>query len=104
MHGVFLRRPCTADPEEASLWDLQVRVADDPKDQEAALRELVRLVPDEASHSIDLAALLVGQGRQKEARALLEPLAAEGPPSLQRDCSLPACPQLLSPQSMRQGD
>src|SRR5207237_1110360 len=44
-------------------------------------RELVRRHPSEARHEIALAAILVGEGKQTEARKLLTPLAEKGPPA-----------------------
>jgi len=68
-------------PDEAELWELSVLAADSAKDKEAAQRELVRRFPDEERHVLKLGAILVGAGRQEEARALLEPLTTKGAPA-----------------------
>jgi tetratricopeptide (TPR) repeat protein len=73
-----LRRAVAYRPEEAGLWELLVNSAADAAEREGALRELARRLPDEPRRVLDLAAFLVGRGRQKEARELLEPLTRGG--------------------------
>src|SRR5262249_49331160 len=68
-------------PEDVPLRELAVKAAADPRDEEAALRELVRRFPEGARYGLELGALLVGQGRQKEARDILAPLTKEGAPA-----------------------
>jgi tetratricopeptide (TPR) repeat protein len=76
-----LKRALYYRPDDKDLLELAVQVAPTPKDEEAAQRELVRRHPGEARHEIALAAILVGQGKQTEARKLLTPLAEKGPPA-----------------------
>jgi tetratricopeptide (TPR) repeat protein len=73
-----LRRALFYHPEDATLGELRVKACADPREQEEAQRELVRRFPDEPRYALELGAFLVGEGRQKEARAILEPLAEEG--------------------------
>ena len=68
-------------PDDTELCELSVLAAETSKEKEAAQRELVRRHPDEVRHAIKLGAILVGAGRQEEARAVLEPLAKKGPAS-----------------------
>lgn len=65
-------------PEDTELWELSVLAAVTPKDKETVQRELVRRFPDEARHVLKLGSILVSAGRQKEARAVLEPLTRKG--------------------------
>jgi transglutaminase-like putative cysteine protease len=74
-----LKRVLHYHPDDVTLQELRVKCAADPEDEEAALRELASRFPDDCRYSIELAALLVGLGRQREAREILEPLAREGP-------------------------
>src|SRR5260370_23283118 len=46
--------------------------------EEAAQRELVRLFPDDPRHGLALGTILVQNGKQDLARAVLEPLAEKG--------------------------
>jgi tetratricopeptide (TPR) repeat protein len=76
-----LARALYYQPEDTALRELAVKAAAGPRDEEEALRELVRRFPDGARYALELGALLVGQGRQKEAREVLTPLTQQGPPS-----------------------
>jgi tetratricopeptide (TPR) repeat protein len=69
-------------PDDSELWELSVVAAATAKEKEAMQRELVRRFPDETRHVLKLAAILVGDGRQEEARKVLEPLTQKGPPSV----------------------
>jgi tetratricopeptide (TPR) repeat protein len=73
-----LKRALHYRPDDLELLELAVKVAPTPKDEEAAQRELVRRHPGEA-RQIALAAILVGEGKQTEARKILSPLAEQGP-------------------------
>ena len=66
-------------PDDLDLWKHAVKLAKTPADEEEAQRELVRRFPDEPKYVIDLAAILIGRGKQEEARKLLEPLSRVGP-------------------------
>jgi transglutaminase-like putative cysteine protease/tetratricopeptide (TPR) repeat protein len=68
-------------PDVAELWELSVVAAPTAKEKEALQREVVRRFPDDPRHTVKLASILVGEGRQTEARALLEPLTQKGSPS-----------------------
>jgi tetratricopeptide (TPR) repeat protein len=78
-----LQRALYYHPDDPVLGELRVKVAAGPGEEEGALRDLVRQFPDEGRYAIDLGALLVGQGRQKEAREVLERWTREGAPSVQ---------------------
>jgi tetratricopeptide (TPR) repeat protein len=74
-----LARACFYRPDDAELWELSVVAAEPAKEKEAMQRELVRRFPDEPRHAIKLGSILVSDGRQSEARAVLEPLTQKGP-------------------------
>jgi tetratricopeptide (TPR) repeat protein len=78
-----LQRALYYHPDDTTLCELRVKVAAGRGEEEGALRDLVRQFPDEPRYAIDLAALLVGQGRQKEARKILEPLTQADSPTVQ---------------------
>jgi tetratricopeptide (TPR) repeat protein len=65
-------------PDEASLWELTVKSAATPKEEEEAQRELVRRFPGEPRHALALGSTLVAYGKQEEARKVLEPLTRKG--------------------------
>jgi tetratricopeptide (TPR) repeat protein len=65
-------------PDVAALWELSVRAAATPKEEEELQRELVRRFPDDTSHALQLGSILVGQGKQEQARAVLEPISRTG--------------------------
>jgi tetratricopeptide (TPR) repeat protein len=65
-------------PNDTELWQLSVLAAETAPDKESIQRELVRRFPDEPRHAIKLASILVGEGKQKEARDILEPLTVQG--------------------------
>jgi tetratricopeptide (TPR) repeat protein len=69
-----LRTACAYHPDDAELWKLRVDCADGPTEEETAQRELVRRFPDDPEHALALGRILVGQGKQREARAVLTPL------------------------------
>jgi tetratricopeptide (TPR) repeat protein len=73
-----LKRACFYSPDEPALWELAVKVAATKDEEEAAQKELVKRFPDETKYSIALGAVMVGEGKVKEARALLEPLTKNG--------------------------
>lgn len=68
-------------PDDTELWELSVAAADKPREKEAIQRELVRRFPEETRHVLKLGSILVSDGRQEEARAVLEPLTKQGPPT-----------------------
>jgi tetratricopeptide (TPR) repeat protein len=65
-------------PNDSELWELSVVAAESAKKKEVMQRELVQRFPDEQRHAIKLGEILVSDGRQQEARAVLEPLAKKG--------------------------
>jgi tetratricopeptide (TPR) repeat protein len=77
-----LRRAVFYRPEQVGLWELLAQSTSDAAEREALQREMVRRFPEDGRRALELAALLVGQGRQTEARCLLQPLAAKGPAAL----------------------
>jgi tetratricopeptide (TPR) repeat protein len=74
-----LKRALYYHPDDLDLLELAVKAAPTPKDEEAAQRELVRRHPGTPRQEIALAAILVGEGKQTEARKILAPLAEKGP-------------------------
>jgi tetratricopeptide (TPR) repeat protein len=69
-------------PEDIGLLELASGLAATLAEREHALRELVRLAPDKPQHALDLADFLVGQGKQEEARPLLQKLAGHAEASV----------------------
>lgn len=65
-------------PDDAALGELAVQAAGNDADEEAAQRELVRRFPGDTSYALTLGSILVRLSKQKEARALLEPLTKKG--------------------------
>jgi tetratricopeptide (TPR) repeat protein len=78
-----LQRAVFYHPDDAALWELRVHSAADDREREEAQRELVRRFPDETRYALDLGAFLVGQGKQKEARTILERVTEDGTPAQQ---------------------
>jgi tetratricopeptide (TPR) repeat protein len=76
-----LRQAVYYHPDDAGLWELRVKAAADPAEREEAHRELVRRFPDDTRNVLELGAFLVGEGKQKEARALLEGVTQDGTPA-----------------------
>jgi transglutaminase-like putative cysteine protease/tetratricopeptide (TPR) repeat protein len=75
-----LERAVRYTPDEDALWALRVDAAD-TEDQEAqARRDLIARKPGEMRHILGLASLLVSQGKQEEARKLLDEVIAKGRP------------------------
>ena len=62
-------------PDEAGLWELTVKAADGPEEEEAAYREMLRRFPGELRYATALGAVLINRGRYDAARAVLEPVA-----------------------------
>jgi tetratricopeptide (TPR) repeat protein/transglutaminase-like putative cysteine protease len=73
-----LRRALAYCPEDAGLWEVLADCAADGPEREEVLRERSRRFP-EGRHVLELAAYLVGRGKHKETRELLEPLTKKGP-------------------------
>src|SRR5206468_2630445 len=65
----------------AALWELSVKSAANPDEEEAAHRELVKRFPDEPKYALALGGLLVQRNRQDQARELLGPLGEQGTPA-----------------------
>jgi tetratricopeptide (TPR) repeat protein len=65
-------------PNDTELCELTVLAAKTSKEKEAAQRELVKRHPQDVRHAIKLGAILIGAGRQEEARSILEPLTQKG--------------------------
>jgi tetratricopeptide (TPR) repeat protein len=73
-----LERACYYTPDEPALWELRVTAAAGTAEEEAAQRELVKRYPSAVKHALDLGAILVSNGKQEEARTLLEGLTTRG--------------------------
>ncbi len=72
--SAVLRRACHYHPKDSALWELTVKTATSPEEEEAAYREMVRRFPDDPAYAVALGAVLVERGRAAEARKVLEPL------------------------------
>jgi tetratricopeptide (TPR) repeat protein len=68
-------------PDDVALLELSVQAAADRAQAEKALRELVERRPDDPTHAITLAAMLIDRGKQALAVPLLEALAKSAPPA-----------------------
>ena len=73
-----LDRALAYNSDDGTLWELAVKAAADQATEEKAQRELCRLFPDDARHGLALGTILVLNGKQEQAREVLEPLAAKG--------------------------
>jgi tetratricopeptide (TPR) repeat protein/transglutaminase-like putative cysteine protease len=73
-----LRRTRTYLPDDEKLLDLMVKFAEGSAAEEEAQRELIKRQPDKLEHQLALGTVLVSHGKQKEARAVLEPLTKKG--------------------------
>jgi tetratricopeptide (TPR) repeat protein len=69
--------------DDAELWELSVKAAAGPEEEEKAYRELIRRTPEEPRHAVALGANLVGRDQHDEARLLLQPLTQTAPPVFQ---------------------
>jgi tetratricopeptide (TPR) repeat protein len=76
-----LKRAVYYQPDDATLWELRVKASADPAEKEEAHRELVRRFPEETRNALELGAFLVGEGKQKEARTILERVTEDGTPA-----------------------
>src|SRR5262249_60144346 len=62
-------------PDDANLWELTVKVADNLEEEEATYREMIRLFPEEEKYPVLLGATLVDRGEHAKAREVLEGVA-----------------------------
>jgi tetratricopeptide (TPR) repeat protein len=69
--------------DDIELWELSVKAAAGPEQEEKAYRELIRRAPEEPRYVVALAANLIGRDQHDEARLLLAPLSKTAPPSFQ---------------------
>src|SRR5262249_25021221 len=69
--------------DDAELWELSVKAAAGPEEEEKAYRELMRRFPDEPRHIVALAASLIGRDPHDEARLRLGPLTKAAAPAFQ---------------------
>ncbi len=69
--------------DEAELWELSVKAAAGPEEEEKAYRELLRRFPDEPRYAIALGANLISRDQHEEARLLLQPLTKTATPAFQ---------------------
>ncbi len=65
-------------PDDPILWELSLKSAATPAEEETLHRELVRRFPDESKYALELASFLIQRGDQAAARTLLEPLTRVG--------------------------
>jgi tetratricopeptide (TPR) repeat protein len=66
-------------PQDLALWELTVKLAPSPEDQERACRDLLRVFPEQASYSVQLGQLCVKLGDFASALDVLEPLTRSAP-------------------------
>jgi tetratricopeptide (TPR) repeat protein len=76
-----LQRACAYRPNDAALWELAVKLAENLEEEESLYRELIRRFPDEPRYAVAYGAVLVRRGRHAEAKAVLEPVADKGAPA-----------------------
>lgn len=69
-----LDQACVYSPEEEELWQLRVKAADTPQQEEKAQRELCERFPDNREYALALGRILVTQSKQDEARKVLAEL------------------------------
>jgi tetratricopeptide (TPR) repeat protein/transglutaminase-like putative cysteine protease len=73
-----LDRACHYMPDDISLWELRVEAAESPAREEQARRDLMKRRPDELKHTLGLASALISQGKQEDARKLLDVVIEKG--------------------------
>ncbi len=78
-----LDRACFYLSDDVDLRELRVQSATTTADEIAAQRELIKRQPDKLDPVIELGALLISQGNQKDARDVLRPITADGSPAQQ---------------------
>jgi tetratricopeptide (TPR) repeat protein len=76
-----LRRVLSYRPDEAGLWDLAIKAAEGPHEQEALFRQLAVRFPEEPKYAIALGATLVERGEHEKAELALLPILKNGPAS-----------------------
>lgn len=75
-----LKRAVHYQPNDLALLELRVKTAESLEEEEAAYRELIKRFPEEPRYAVDLGATLTNRGQYAPARAVLEPVAENGPP------------------------
>ena len=80
--GRVLRRARHYHPDDVALWELTVKTAGGPTEEEEIYRQVVRRFPDDPKYAVALGSVLGERGQQAEARKVLEPLTREGPPAV----------------------
>jgi tetratricopeptide (TPR) repeat protein len=73
-----VRRTLGQHPKNEQLLALLAALAKTPEEEEQTRHTLVHLFPENKEHVLDLAAFLISQGQQEEARSLLGELARKG--------------------------
>jgi tetratricopeptide (TPR) repeat protein len=73
-----LERAVRYTPDDEALWVLRVDAADTDEREAKARRDMMARKPGEMKHVLGLAAALVGQGKQDEARKLLTTVIEKG--------------------------
>ncbi len=87
-HGKFVKARRVLDwarflhPDNKELWELTVRAAATPADEEAAYREMRTRFPKDGKYAVALGALRVKRGDAAGAKAVLEPITRTGPADL----------------------
>jgi tetratricopeptide (TPR) repeat protein/transglutaminase-like putative cysteine protease len=69
-------------PRAARLWELTVRAAADPAEEETTYQEMVRRFPRELKYVLALGATRVKRGKYPEAKQVLEGLTRKAPAAL----------------------
>ncbi|MCI0458320.1 MAG: tetratricopeptide repeat protein [Gemmataceae bacterium] len=66
-------------PREPQLWELSVKAAANPEQEEATYRDMVSRFPAESKYALALGEVCVRRGDAAGARTVLTPLAEKGP-------------------------
>jgi tetratricopeptide (TPR) repeat protein len=75
-----LREALKRQPGDPALLEQLVKSAETLEEEEAAYRELIRRFPEEPKYAVSLGAALIGRSEYGQARQVLAPVAAKGPP------------------------
>ncbi len=77
-----LRQARVFHPNDSKLWEMTVKTASGPAEEEAAYRAMVRRFPNESKYALALGEVRVRQKDAAGARAVLAPLAEKGTPTV----------------------
>jgi tetratricopeptide (TPR) repeat protein/transglutaminase-like putative cysteine protease len=83
-------------PDEASLWDLYVKLAATTDEQERTLAQMVKRFPDQPKYAVQLGGARVKLGDFAGAQRVLEPLTSKAPAAIQAQAHLELARSLLA--------